>query len=204
MPPLVVAGVVVAATVAATAVSVSAQARQGKVAAQTAEFNARQQANQAEQEARLGERRQAGVENEVLAEQQALGLDLETRQQQFSRQFAERRAQTLGAGVELTGAPLLTAVTEAREAELDQETLRFGSAVRQQQLRDEARLEGFQAEELRRGAVTSLGIGRAKAQDARQGARLAALGTGLSGVASVGRTLVSSGVVGPGQGGTGG
>lgn len=183
--------ILVAATVAATAISVASSVRQGQLQARAAEFNAKQAAAGNEAEARMAERRAQIAENEALAEKQAAAFDEETRRNQFSRQFAKRRAEIGASGFEFSGSPLLVAIDEAREAELDIEAMTFASETRQRGLLDEAGLERFRAEEFRKAGQTSLGIGRARASAARTEGALGAIGAGISGAASAGRTLMS-------------
>lgn len=153
---------------AGTFLQIAGAIRQGQSAAAEARFNARQKAAQSETEARLAERRAQVAENDVLAEQQALAFDVQTRRKEFARQFAKRRAAIGAAGLEYTGSSLLVAIDEARQAELDVEAMQWESERKQAGLSDEASMERFQAEELRKGIPVALGIGERTAKIAKE------------------------------------
>lgn len=174
-----------------TAVSVAGSIRAGQAQAAAAKFNARQQAAQQESEARLAEREAQQSAQALQGEQDASAFDLATLERQFARRESTRLATVGASGVEPTGSPLLVAIDEGREAALTLEAERYQSGLRRHELADQGTLATFQASELRRQAPVALGIGRARAAQFRQEATLTAIGTGLTGVASAGRTLLT-------------
>lgn len=172
-----------------TVFSMASNIRQGAVAAKAAEFNAQQRQAQSEAEARLAERRAQQADNDALAEAQASAFDIENRGRAFRRQMAKRRAGIAASGIEPTGSPLLVAIDEAREAELDLEAMRLESENRQRGSRDEAAIERFQAEELRTSGRTARQLGGVRSRELRRQGVLMAVGKGISGAARVGRIL---------------
>lgn len=198
VPVAIVAVLVIAAATVATISSIQSS----KAAAQNAKLNAQLANQEAVAQAQVSERQARVSENALEQERRALAFDLRNEQRRIDALLAQQRQAIGASGVEFTGSPLLVAVETAREEALNLEALRFESAQRQQVLGDEALLQRFQANELRRRGLGQLAIGSFRARTIRQLGTLQAAGTALGGLAQGAQTYTAAQGSGTGSGTT--
>lgn len=188
VPLVIVAVLVIAAATVATVSSIQAS----NAAARTAKLNAQLGSQEAQAQAALAERQATVSENALETERRALAFDLRNEHRRIDALLAQQRQAIGASGVEYEGSPLLVAVETAREEALNLAAVRFESEQRQSALSDEALLQRFQANELRRRGYGQLAIGTFRARTIRQLGRVQAAGTALGGVAQGASTYSSA------------
>ncbi|MCI0440044.1 MAG: hypothetical protein L0177_13085 [Chloroflexi bacterium] len=169
-----------------------------KAAERNTKLNARLANQDAIAQAQVVERQAQQSANAIQQEEQALAFDVRNEQRRIDALLAQQRQAIGASGFEFTGSPLLIAVETAREEAIGLEALRFQTRQRQQALRDEQRLQEFQATELRTRGVSQLKIGSFRARTIRQLGRVEAAGVALQGAASVTGTAATATVGGGG------
>jgi hypothetical protein len=174
----------VAVAAAGTAVSVAGAQGQANAAARAARSNARIAQRDAETEARLAERDAQVAQYAATQEERALAFDVAQQNRAKARLLGTQEALIGASGVEFGGSPLLVAIETAQEAELQIESARFESRLRQQELRDSAALATFRGRELRDTGRNYLSVGRFEAAAARSAAKGRALEAGIEGATS--------------------
>lgn len=125
--PAVLAGVAIAATLASTAVAVTASVQQGKAQKAQANYQASLQERQAAIDAR----------NAQLAKQQT-EQRVADRRERFRRLEASNRARAGASGIELSGSFLDVELDNLMQSEMDVANLRFGGGMESLNLMEQA------------------------------------------------------------------
>jgi hypothetical protein len=122
MPPIVIAGIAAAATLAAAGISAYGQIQQGKTADKVAQYNAELAQRNAQIAAQNAEAvRFAGTAKE------------EQSRDEVRQVLARQRALVGASGVTAEGSPLLVMMESARQGELDALRIRYATDIGEQQ-----------------------------------------------------------------------
>jgi hypothetical protein len=169
--------------VAGTAISTMSSLNAGKVQGDTAVANSKLQARELISQAQLAEREAQSLDYAATEAREATGFDV-ARQQEQGRAFqAQQRADVAGSGLEATGSPLLAMSETAKQIELDRLAIEHAGESQARQAEDAARLNRYQAGELRKGIPLTLELGRYQSKAARQAGRLGAASSIIGGSA---------------------
>ena len=188
MPPMVMAGVMVA-SMAMAAASAAQQARAasmaGKAASANAKYNARMAAQELQQKAMLVEVEAEAADEQARQEREATAFDVAQAAEQGERYQATQRVAVGASGVESTGSPLLVMVETARNLALDRLVMTHAGEQKAQEYERQARLQRYQAQTLRAGVPLQLDIGRVQGQTARSVGRAQSTASLLQGAGQV-------------------
>ena len=167
MPPMVIGGVLMAATVASTAMSVMASKQAAGVQGETAVANSKLQQLELISQAQMAEREAQSLDYEAADIRATTAFDVTRQQEQGAAFTSQQRADVAASGLEASGSPLLVMSETAKQIELDKLAIEHGGEAEARRAEDAARMARYQAGELRKGIPLRLELGRYQAKAAR-------------------------------------
>ena len=114
-------------------------------------------------------------EQQAQADAQSAAYEMQRERHRQDLLAASARAQAGASGVALQGSPTEVLAANARQGELDIQAIRYGSQLRQNQLRGQAGISRFEGRQARQAAMIGAagaaisGIGSAYARSVRMG-----------------------------------
>lgn len=100
-------------------------------------------------------------EQQAQADSQAAGYEAQRERRQQELRAANARAQVGASGVAMAGSPTEVLVANAREGELDIQAIRYGSQIRQNNLRTQAEISRMQGKGAMVAGIFEAGAGLA-------------------------------------------
>jgi hypothetical protein len=98
-------------------------------------------------------------EQQAQADSQAAGYEAQRERRQQELRAANARAQVGASGVAMAGSPTEVLVANAREGELDIQAIRYGSQIRQNNLRTQAEISRMQGKGAMAAGLINAGSG---------------------------------------------
>lgn len=98
-------------------------------------------------------------EQQAQADSQAAGYEAQRERRQQELRLANARAQVGASGVAMSGSPTEVLVANAREGELDIQAIRYGSQIRQNNLRTQADISRMQGKSAMAAGIINAGAG---------------------------------------------
>ena len=188
MPPVVMVGMMAASMAmagASAAAQASAASKAGKAGAQSARYNAQLATQELQNKAMLVDAEAEASDEQARQEREATAYEVARAAEQGERYQATQRVAVGASGTESTGSPLLVMVETARELALDRLAQTHAGELKAQDYERQARLQRYQAQQLRAGVPLQLDIGRFQAQTARAAGRAQAATSLLQGAGQV-------------------
>jgi hypothetical protein len=102
-----------------------------------------------QQQAQMAEYQARADEQQAQADAEAAGFEASRERRRQELAAANARAQVGASGVALTGSPTEVLTANAREGQLDIQAIRYGSQLRQNNLRTQAGISRFQGKQAR-------------------------------------------------------
>lgn len=112
-----------------------------------------------QQQAAMADAQAKAYEQQAQADAQASAYEAQRERKKQELMQANARAQVGASGVSLAGSPTETLAANAREGELDLASIRYGSQLRQNNLRTQADISRFSGRQARAAGYINAGSG---------------------------------------------
>jgi sRNA-binding protein len=105
----------------------------------------------------MGRAQQQAYEQQARADAQAAGYESQQERKRQEAAAAQARAQVGASGVALSGSPTEVLLANARENQLEIDAIRYGSSIRQNNLRTQGQIAKMQGNQAMVGAIFKAG-----------------------------------------------